>query len=314
MTDEREDKPEDEEGDGRESGDAAPAGTPPEEPSGPPPPPPTKLPKHSWMVPGAPRGALIELGGAGVQGNAVDVRAPIRVLDHFERLVRIVRLFRSGLEVKRRGRLTEVQGAPRMLAVPATAGSYAVSLELGMPEGEMVAEDHGELEAVVELLGVTDDDVLLDYLRDLPERVGDELIEILRAASAFDVDLDVRAYRDGSTTAEASIAADHASARVGSLEDTSWSEPGVDSVRGRLFRIDTKRSKIAVDAEDEDAEAEPVVVEAEFPMEMLDELKAALRQRVHIEVAVLEERRPYERAARGRTVTVTSVEILGPST
>jgi hypothetical protein len=97
---------------------------------------------------------------------------------------------------------------------------------------------------------------------------------------------------------------------VASLEDTKWSEPGVDHVRGLLFRIDTKRARIAVDADPEEEDGEPVVVEAVFSMDKLEELRAALRHRVDVEVSVLEERRRYERTARARTVTVTSVSII----
>lgn len=283
--------------------------SPPPKPPDPVPDPPEELPTTSWMVAGAARGALVTLNGTGVRGNAVDVRAPIRVLEHFERLVRILRLHRSGLDVKRRGRLTEVQGAPKMLAVSATAGSYVVPLQLEMPGGEMVLEDHGELEATVALLGIADDDAIFTELRELPERVGDELIEILSATSAFDVDLDVKAFREETTTATASLEAARANASVGSLEKTSWSERGVDQIRGTLFRIDTKRGRIAVDAEPEEEDAEPIVVEAAFSMDKLEELRAALHHRVEIEVNVQEERRRYERTARRRTVSVTSITV-----
>jgi len=67
------------------------------------------------------------------------------------------------------GRVVEVKGAKRLAVLPAVAGSFAVPLRLEDPEGEMVVVDHRELEAVVELLAATEDEVN-EELNELPER------------------------------------------------------------------------------------------------------------------------------------------------
>jgi hypothetical protein len=256
-------------------------------------------------------GALLALGGLGVRDNAVDVRVMSKVLEHFDRLVRIVRADRSGFEVKRLGRIVEVKGAKRLTALPAWAGSYAMPLRLEAPEGELDIVDHHELEAVVELLAL-DEQATQSRLDDLPERVGDELLGLLRAIASGHVDLHVEAVRDNQPVASADIESGVADRRSTWLEDKTWSEPGVDTLVGTLFRIDTKRARIAVDVSEEDGES-TLVEEASFPLDLLEELRGALHSRVEIQVNVLEERRRYERTARGRSMTVTAVRQIPDS-
>lgn len=253
----------------------------------------------------ASRGAVVALDGEGVRTNSVDVRVMSRVLDHFDRLVRIVRAYRSGFEVKRRGRIVEVKGARRLAALPAMAGSYVVPLRLDDPEGEMVIADGDELEAVIGLLAEGDDG-MQRLLSDFPERVGDELLGLLRALAAGEVNLRAYALRDGATTARAEVDTKGAARRSSWLADRTWSEPGLDSLRGTLFRIDTRRGRVAIDVSDED-DPSPVVEEASFSLDLLEDLRSALHGEVQIEVSVIEERRRYERTARSRAMTVTRV-------
>jgi hypothetical protein len=255
------------------------------------------------------RGAVVALDGEGVRSNAVDVRVMSRVLEHFDRLVRIVRADRSGFEVKRRGRIVEVKGARRLAALPALAGSYVVPMRLDDPEGELVIADHDELEAVLGLL-TEDDEALQRLLNDFPERVGDELLGLVRALAAGAVDLRAFAVRDGHTTARAEVGTEAAAHRSTWLADPTWSEPGVDYLRGTLFRIDTRRGRIAIDVSEAD-DPSPVIEEASFSLDLLEQLRKALHREVELEVSVIEERRRYERTARGRAMTVARVIPLG---
>src|SRR4051794_9113295 len=113
----------------------------PPPPGGPPPPPPSDLPPVRWRHPGVPRGATVALDGADVHNNTVDVRLLSQVLDHFERLVRVLRAHNAGLEVKRRGRLVDVRGAGRLVAAPALEGSFVMPLLLASSDGELLADD-----------------------------------------------------------------------------------------------------------------------------------------------------------------------------
>jgi len=260
------------------------------------------------LLPCEPRGAVVALDGEGVQQNAVDVRVMSQVLDHFDRLIRIVRSHLSGFEVKRVGRIVEVRGARRLMALPAAAGSFVVPLRLVDPEGEMVVTDHDELEAVVGLLS-EDDEAMLRILGESPERVGDELLSLLRALTAAHVDLRAYALREGELTARAEVRSAVASRRSTWLADSTWSEPGVDALRGTLFRIDTRRGRVAIDISRED-DPSPVVEEASFSLDLLEQLRRALHRDVELEVNVIEQRRRYERTARGRLMTVTRVAPL----
>ena len=298
----RDDRPEDE---------SVVVGGPPPKPTGPVPPPPETLPTTHWLSADEERGAIVTMDGDGVTNDAVEVRVMSRILEHFERLVRILRAHKSGLEVKRRGRIVEVQGAARLVAVGALGGSYVVPLRLEVPESELLSEDHGELEEAVGLLDL-EGDALFESLAELPERVGDELVGLLEAAADGRIDLQVDAYKKGETTATASVSTERASSTTASLEDLLWSEPGVDHLRGILFRIDTKRLRIAIDAELEDDEVDHQIVEAVFPIDMLEALRTALHGPVEIEVIVVEQRRRYERSARTRSMTVTAMRSLRP--
>ncbi len=260
------------------------------------------------FAPSAAHGALVALDGEGVRDNSVDVRVMSRVLDHFDRLIRIVRADRSGFEIKRLGRIVEVKGARRLAALPAVAGSYVVPLRLDDPEGELVVADHEEVEAVVELLAGSDE-AMQALISEFPERVGDELLGLLRALAAGKVDLQTYALRDGVTTARAEVSTKDAARRSSWLADRTWSEPGVDTLRGTLFRIDTRRGRIAVDVSDENDES-PVIEVASFSLDQLEDLRRTLHREVEIEVSVVEERRRYERTARGRLMTVTKVIVI----
>lgn len=257
-------------------------------------------------------GALLALAGAGIHDeNAVEVGVLSEILIHFDRLFRIMRASAGRLEVKRTGRLPEVAGARRLVVLPAVAGSYAIPLRLEDPEGELVVEDRHELEDVVSLLGQSEEESFTNRLLDLPERAGDELNSLLEALAAGKVDLTVEVVNDGQASEPTRVEARAARRLSTWLTEPVTSEVGVEVLAGKLFRIDTKRGRVAVDVAQEDDES-PVVAEASFRPEQLDELRAALNYRVELEVSVVEERRRYERTARGRTRGVGTIRRLVP--
>lgn len=253
-------------------------------------------------------GALIRLDGPGVRDNGVEIPVMTRVLTHFDRLVRIVAAHRSGLEVKRRGRIMEARGTRRLAAVAPASGSFALPLRLDNPEGELVVVDHREMEAVVELLEI-DQDRMDEKLRDLPERTGDELVELLQATTTGQVDLCVVVLREGRVSARSEVTLGRAAPLARHLETTTWSEEARQVVIGTLFRIDTRNEKIAIDTPSEDDESSEVI-EAMFSMDLLETLRAALHSYVEVQVDVREEKRPYERTSRSRSITVVSVRKL----
>ncbi len=250
-------------------------------------------------------GALVALSGPGVRDHSVEVPVLSRVLDHFDRLVRVVQADRAGFEVKRRGRIVEVKGARRLVAMAPIRASFEMPLKFAEPEGQLIVTEHDELDVVVGLLSAGEES-LLAKLHDLPERVGDELVGLLAAAEGGQVDLDVVAVRNGAVTARARVVNTIAGRRAQYLADLTWSDPGIDVLRGTLFRIDTKRGRIAVDVSSEEDEA-AVVAEASFTLDLLEKLRAALHKHVEIVVSVVEERRRYERTARSRAMTVFRV-------
>lgn len=264
---------------------------------------------HAWKSI-ANLGAVVKLDGSGVQDNSVDVSILTRVLEHFNRLVRITQAHRGGLEVKRHGRITELKDAGHLAAFAAAPGSYAIPLKLDAPVGEMFPADHHELEEVVNLL-VADGATLDAVLKALPERVGDELVSLLKATDAGKVDLGIIALRDGTVSAQVEVSAQVAAQRSHVLEQPQSSDAGRQVLRGSLWRIDTKHSKVTIDAAAQEEDA-PIVVEVCFEEDQLEELRKLLREHVEVEVSIVEQRRSYEQTARSREMKLLSIKPWSP--
>lgn len=258
------------------------------------------------------RGAVLKLDGAGVHDSSVDVSILAPVLAHFDRLLRITQAHKGGLEVKRRGPITEVKGAGRLAAMVPALGSYAIPLRLDPPPGEMLLSvDHHELEEVVSLI-TADDAALNQMLTTLPERVGDELVNLLKAADAGKVDLGVIVLRDGAVSAQANVAAREAATRVRTLEQSQSSDAGRQFLRGALWRIDTKHRKVTIDAASPTADEAAIVAVVAFDDNQLEELRKSLREYVELEVSLIEQRRSYEQTARSREMRLLSVKPWNP--
>lgn len=257
-------------------------------------------------------GALLTLRDRDIDldENAVSVNVLSGVLVHFDRLFRILQAVKSGIEVKRTGRVPEVVAAKRLTAFPAYAGSYALPLRLEAPEGQLVGEDREALESVMDLLAEGGEDPLAERLTNLPERVGDELFALLHELAQGGADLTVEAVRNGKGTGEVAISPSAAKSRATWLTSLVESDLASETIQGKLFRIDTKRGRIAVDSYEED---ESVIVEANFQPAQLETLRKALNNDVEIDLQVIEEKRPYERTARNRVVSVVDIRQLDPT-
>jgi hypothetical protein len=252
-------------------------------------------------------GAVLTLDGEAVHDHAIGVNVLSGVLVHFDRLFRILQAVKSGLQVKRSGRVADVVGAKHFAALPALKSSYALPLRLEAPQGELVGDDRQALEEVMKLLSSGSESELRQELGNLPERVGDELFALLRELAGGGADLRVQAIREGSEGGSAVVSARAAKSRANWLSSLVDSAVGSETVQGKLFRIDTKRGRIAVDSyEGEESE----IVEALFDLKDLETLKKALNQPVEIEVEVVEEKRPYEQTARNRLMKVNTVRLL----
>lgn len=249
-------------------------------------------------------GAFLSLDGHAVRNSAVGVGVLSSLLTHFDKLFRIMQAVGSGTDVNRRGRLPDVPGGRELEALPALAGSYAMPLRIEPAEGEMVGNEYHELEALMDILASDTD--LGDQLNALPERVGDELHELLHVVAYGGVDLKVEAVRQGEATGKVEIPAGRARETAAWLAEEMVHDLGVSTLRGKLFRIDTKKSEIRIDVLQETV-GDALVEKASFQPTQLEDLRAALDGNVDIEVEISEERRPYERTARTRTMSVVAV-------
>jgi hypothetical protein len=254
-------------------------------------------------------GAFLRIRDREPVESAVSVNVLSGVLVHFDRLFRILQAVKSGIEVKRTGRVPEVVGAKHLAAFPAYAGSYALPLRLEAPDGELIGDDRGALESVMQLLSASDEDPLEEHLSNLPERVGDELYALLHELALAEAELTVEEVRDGEGTGEVEISPSSAKSRAAWLTSLVESALASETIFGKLFRIDTKRGRIAIDSQEDD---ESVIVEANFQPAQLEALRHALNNMVEIEVQVIEEKRPYERTTRNRVMSVVGIREIDP--
>jgi hypothetical protein len=253
--------------------------------------------------------ALDDPAASAYDGHSVELGPLSLVLVRIERLVKLLRANRNGLEVKRRGRITEVKGAGQLRALLPAAGSYAVPVAIVADDDRLNLPDQADIADVVSLLNTSSFLDLIRVLNSAPERIGDELAGLMETLGNADLALALYAVRDGAVTESATVSAESARKRGDWLLHEAESVPGQESLDGNLFRVDTKRWRIGMDAISDVGEWH--VVEAGFPQEQLDALKAGIRRHVRLNVEVVEARRPYERTARTRDRRVTSVEIVG---
>lgn len=256
------------------------------------------------------RGALLKLEGAGIRDNSVGVAILAPILEHFDRLLRITQAHRAGFEVKRRGPITEVKGFGHLAAMAPVPGSYAIPLRLDPPQGEMFAEERDDLEEVVRLMAA-DRDTLNEMLRRLPERTGDELVNLLKVADAGRVDLGVVVLSKRTISAQVDLGAQSAGQLAKRLEEPQSSDAGRQVLRGTLWRIDTKHRKITIDAAAA-TEDMAIVATVDFVDSQLDGLREALREHVEVEVSVIEQRRSYEQTARKQEMKLLALKPWNP--
>jgi hypothetical protein len=247
-------------------------------------------------------GLFVALGDAGE--NAIRVGTLWGLLEHLDKLFHAVQVNQAGLEVNRRGALAVVSGGRELEAVPSVAGSYAIPLRLTPPDGQMVGQEYQELDALIHLLAP--ETALGDALMEVPERIGDELRRLYIVLASGGTNLRVEMVRDGQAVADVEVGVDEAQSKADWLEEKSTYDLGTKTFRGRLFRIDTKKSEIRIDVIG-DTEDDANVERATFQDGQLDDLRDALNHQVEMEVSVSEERRPYERSVTSPVLSVSWV-------
>lgn len=234
-------------------------------------------------------GLLLALGSG--EENATRLGTLWGVLEHFEKLYQAVQADQFGTEVKGHGALASIPGGRDLIALVPAKGSFMLPLRLVPPDGELVGADYREVEALMGLLNPDSD--LSEVLPTKPDRIGNELLRLYGVLAGSGTELCVTSVRDGNPVSKLRIGSDAAQLRVDWLDTKMSHDLGSTTLRGRLFRIDTKKSEIRIDAINPD-DGEENVERATFKDEQLDDLRDALGRQVEIEASVTEERRPYE--------------------
>lgn len=250
-------------------------------------------------------GLFLAFGRA--EESAIRVATLWGLLEHFDKLYQTVQAHKAGREVNRFGALAGVAGGKELEALPAYAGSFALPLRLKPPDGQLVGEDFSELDELVELLAPSTN--LEETLPQLPERIGDELRQFYKALASGGTHLRVEVIRDGEAVSDAEVGPDEAQLKVRWLEEKTSHSLGTRTLRGHLFRIDTKKKEIAIDVLGP-TEGEANVERATYEEEQLDELRDALKHEVEIEVSVSEDRRPYERSVTSPNLSLNSIRRI----
>ncbi len=244
-------------------------------------------------------GLFVALGRS--EDNAIRVGTLWGLLEHLDKLFHAVQVNKSGSDVNRRGALAAVTGGRELEALPSLHGSYALPLRLTPPDGQMVGQEYQELDALIDLLAPTTD--LEEMLQELPERIGDELRRLFAVLASGDTGLRMELVRNGQAVTEVEVRADEAQSKAAWLNEKTPHDLGTKTLRGKLFRIDTKKKEIRIDVIG-GTDGELDVESAIFQDEQLDELREALNHQVEMEVSVSEDRRPYERSVTSPTLRV----------
>lgn len=242
-----------------------------------------------------------------LEETAIRVGTLWGLLEHFDKLYHAVQAHKSGREVNRFGALAAVVGGKELEALPAFAGSYALPLRLKPPDGQLVGEEFSELDELAELLAPATD--LDERLQQLPERIGDELRQFYKALASGGTDLRMELIRDGQAVSDVKIGADEAQMKVAWMEEKTAHALGTKTLRGLLFRIDTKKTEIAIDVL-EATDGESNVERVTYDEGQLDELRDALKHQVEAEVSVSEDRRPYERSVTSPRLSLNSIRRI----
>lgn len=251
-------------------------------------------------------GLFLTLGGA--EESAIRVATLWDLLEHFDKLYQTVQAHKSGRDVNRFGALAGMAGGYELEALPALEGSFALPLRLKPPDGQLAfGEEFAELDELVELLAPSTN--LEDTLPQLPERIGDELRQFFKALASGGTDLHMEVIRDGQAVSGVGVGADEAQLKVRWLEEKTSYSLGTRTLRGNLFRIDTKKNEIAIDVLGS-TEGEANVEKATYEEEQLDELRDALKHEVEVEVSVSEDRRPYERSVTSPNLSLNSLRRI----
>jgi hypothetical protein len=249
-------------------------------------------------------GLLLLLEGEPVDDGAIAIDAYWGSLRRFDTLYRVVQAVKAGKDVGRDGRIPDVPGSRGLEVLAGFEGSYATPLRLCDPAPDELVTDYGEIDALLRVLSI--DPESSDALVDLSERIGDDLRELLAEIGTKGLDMKVEAIQRGHSVGEVSISRAQATDRAVALDEKSMHDLGTTFVTGRLFRIDTKKSEIRIDVlvGPSKYETERVAYEPS----QLETLTELLDGPVTAEVAISEERRPYEKRAKSQALKLRTID------
>jgi hypothetical protein len=249
-------------------------------------------------------GLLLLLDGEPVEHGAITIEALWGALHRFDTLYRVVQAVKAGKDVGRDGRIPEVPGSRGLEVLAGLEGSYAMPLRLCEPSPDELVTEYGEVDALLAVLSV--DPKSPESVATLSERVGDDLRELLAEVGTKGLDIKVEAIRGGSSVGEVSITKDQAAERATALDMKSTHDLGETFVTGKLFRIDTKKSEIRIDVLV--GSSKYATERVAYQATQLDALTSLLDKPVTAEVAISEERRPYEGHAKSQMLKLLTID------
>lgn len=248
-------------------------------------------------------GIFLLLDGDSVHDGAIDLEALWGTLGKLDRLFRVIQAVKAGKDVGRDGRIPEVPGSRPLEAIANFAGSYALPLRLREVSGELVT-GYGEVDTLFEILSL--DSGSVESLSQFPERVGDDLRKLLAEIGGKGLDFRVEAIRGGTASQRVAISSEEALTRSAALDEKTTYDGGRKFITGKLFRIDTNKNEISIDVLQSSSKYKTEM--ATYDESQLETLRPLINKEVTAEVAISEERRPYEHEAKLQALNLLKID------
>lgn len=235
----------------------------------------------------------VKLEGPSVGEARIDTYTLGQIYTQLDRVQRGLQAEQAGIALATRGRIPLAEGAAAWRAKAPVGGSFVLLFELGEPESLSMTEagslDSPTIASIRRLLGLLELDppLLVEELTGMADRLGRDLSALVKVLADENLRSTWRSREDRDPVL---MSAKQSRERHEAIETEVLSQPVIESVRGLLFRVDTKAGKIKLDPDDG---GDPVT--AEFDLEQLEDLRAGLRRRVHVELTLREFRYAYSR-------------------
>lgn len=254
----------------------------------------------------------VRLEGPHVGAGEIDADVAGDFLVRVEKLVHGVAAAARGVSIPRRGAIPRPEGAaPLRLSASVAPGSVDFTFALGPGEAMLLDVPDPSSPTVAAVQNVVDlletdphSDVLVEELKSLGDRIGNEFVDFLEFLAVEEVDTRWRA------PGRASVRVSRGDARRGFSYLRTEAEPvtGEVEVAGDLFRADSHRNSFRLEPRD------GPTISGTYSSDLVEDVRSAWAKTVLVRLKQTEYRWIYSREPKEVVYELVKVvEILGPA-